>query len=251
MRNDIKIGVVFGYQINMFSYWNHLWNIVNQIKNIFSYWRRYYWNHLWRIINQVEKKKEEKLNVSECNNYVSNEDSLSKFAKLIEAHIENLDSDKTYANITRHTYLEIDGMQVDVYIKKEKYKDTYTYHINFQHFISNDEEQSDRSIYSYRKDGCKNVLSILEDIEEIKTYYKFLEQELLSPQKMKYAKMQRTFFPIPPEKNCSVCYETTHQYTVCKHPICFRCRYTCIQKNNLMCPICREEELKIFPSELE
>ena len=223
---------------NMFSYWNHVWKIVNQI-NIFSYW-----NHFW---NQIEEKR----NVPECNDYFSNEDSLSKFAKLIEVQIENLDSDEIYTTITRHTYLEIEGMQVDIHIGKEKYKDTYTYYINFQNIISNNKEQTDQSIYSYRKDGCKNVLSILEDIEEIKTYYKFLEQELLSPQQMKYAKMQRTFFPIPPEKNCSVCYETTHQYTVCKHPICFRCRYTCIQKNNLMCPICRKEELKIFPTELE
>jgi hypothetical protein len=224
----------------MFSYWNHVWKIINQI-NIFSYW-----NHFW---NQIEEKKEER-NVPELNN---NEDSLSTFAKLIEQRIDNLPSCTTHTNITEYTYTLIDGILVKIYIGKEKNKNTYTYHITFPSYYitSDDEEQEDRDIYSYWKDECKNVLSILKDIEEVKTYYKFMEHELLSPQQIEYAKMQRTYFPMPPDKKCSVCYESTCQYTICNHLICFRCRFTCIESGNFMCPICRAKELRFFPSELE
>lgn len=235
----------------MFSCWNHLWKIVNRI-NIFSYW-----NHFWRIVNQIQiqKKKDVPINVpvDVPNIYLSNEDSMTKFAKLIEVQLGNLEDDKDFLNICNYTYIVIDGIYVYIFVRKEPRKLTYSYHITFSHHyaISDDEEIEDRYICGFQKKGCKTILSILEEIEEVKTYYKFMEHELLSPEDMKYAKMQRAYFPMHPDKKCSVCYEPTFQYTVCNHLICFRCRFTCIDSGNFMCPICRKEELKLFPSELE
>jgi len=234
----------------MFSYLDYLWKIANQI-NIISYL-----NHFWRMTNQIQiqEKKEENRNVAVTvpNNYLSNEDSLSKFAKLIELQLEKLEVDLHFVNICNYTYTVIDGICVYIYVRKEPFKLTYSYHITFsQHYaISDNEELEDRYICSLKKKGCKTIQSILEEIEEVKTYYKFMEHDLLSPEDMKYAKMQRVYFPMPPDKKCSVCYEPTFQYTVCNHLICFRCRYTCIDSGNFMCPICRKKELKLFPNEL-
>lgn len=217
-----------------------------------------YLNSLMRIPNPEEKEereeeKKEENDITIMNPSFFNEDYISKFTKLIEWKLENLEENWNYTNITEYTYMVIDGILVNIFIGKEKNKNTFRYHITFPSYYitSDDTKQEDRDIYCYRKDGCKDVRSIVEDIEEVKTYYKFMEHELLSPEQLKYAKMQRTYFPMPLDKKCSVCYESTCQYTVCNHLICFRCRYKCIDSGNFMCPICRDSELRFFPSELE
>ena len=78
----------------------------------------------------------------------------------------------------------------------------------------------------------------------MKKSYKLIEHELMSPDKIQFVKTQRRIYPLSPDKICTI------EYTVCNHPICFRCRYTCIISDNIMCPICRDGELKVFPTEL-
>jgi len=120
----------------------------------------------------------------------------------------------------------------------------------YRHSYSEDTNRNDRDISLHSGNEFKTVLSILEHIDDVKNNYKLIDCELKSPNNTKFIKLQRKIYPIPTDKNCSVCYEPTTEYTVCKHPICFRCRHTCIMSNNLVCPICRDGELRVFPTEL-
>ena len=178
---------------------------------------------------------------------------LNQYAKMIEKEITDLEPGYTYTPINGYTYIEIDGIDVTIYIGKDKNKkDSYKYQINVDDSImeSEDTDRNDIDIVLLSGKNYKNILSILEHIEEVKNSYKFIEHYLRSPDRIQYINTQRKIYPIPPDKKCSVCYEPTIEYTVCQHPICFRCRYTCIVSDNLMCPICRNGELKLFPKEL-
>jgi len=167
-------------------------------------------------------------------------------------------------NICNDSYVEIDGIPVDIFIIKKKISYNYKYNCkiiikNSLIFLNNDadvddedEEDKDEEIEGvilFERTAYTDIRTLLEDIEVFKTY-KFIDHKLLYPEDMEYIIMQRSFFPIPVDKNCSVCYEPTNEYTVCKHPICFRCRYSCIVSKNVTCPICRKGKLERFPDEL-
>ena len=177
------------------------------------------------------------------------------FAKSIENYI--LNSDYAYNRINYYSHVEIDKIPIYIYIGKFK-KGTYYFYISVSEDVVflDGKKKSDRdSIYVYtprmenKKYIFNDVISILNKIEEIKNNYKWMENRLICPKEMEYCKLQRVYFPTPSDKNCSVCYEYTSQYTVCKHPICFQCRYKCLVSNNHYCPICKTGELKRLPSE--
>ena len=111
------------------------------------------------------------------------------------------------------------------------------------------DETTNHIILLERKD-FSTITDLLKTIKIVKRDYKLINHDFLSPESVEYVNLQRIFFPIPTDKNCSVCYEFTTEYTVCRHPICFRCRYKCIESNKQTCPICREGKLKRFPNEL-
>ena len=178
---------------------------------------------------------------------------LIEYAKFIEKKIQNLKPPDTYISLYAYTILEIDGMPVIISIGKEINKKTYQFQIiadSTPRIKSEDTDRNDRDISLQSGKEFKTVLSILEHIDDVKNNYKLIDSKLKSPNDTKYIKLQRKIYPIPTDKNCSVCYEPTTEYTVCKHPICFRCRHKCIMSNNLVCPICRDGELRIFPTEL-
>ena len=209
-----------------------------------------------------EEEEEEEENIKEIelqeNNHLLTNPILEKkidlnqLAIVIENKIKNLEPRYTYTTVNSHTHIEIDGIPVTIYIGKDRNKDTYKFQMiaEYGNIKSEDTCRDDRDIAIHSGNAYKNVLSILEHIEEVKNSYKLIDNELLSPKTMELIKLQRKIYPIPSDKNCSVCYEPTIEYTVCKHPICFRCRYTCIRSNNILCPICRNGELKLFPTEL-
>ena len=177
---------------------------------------------------------------------------LFQYSKKTEKKIKNLEPPDAYICLNSHTNVEIDGILVNIYIGKEKDENTYQLQMiaKGSDIKSEDTERDDRDIPLYSSNGFNTVLSILEDIEEVKNSYKLMEHELMSPRKMERIKLQRKIYPLSSNYNCSVCYEPTVEYSICKHPICFRCRYTCIRSDNLVCPICRKGDLKLFPTEL-
>ena len=177
---------------------------------------------------------------------------LQEYAKMIDKEINDLKPPYTYININYFSYIEIDGIPVRIYVGKEKYKKTYKFLIVVEQSVieSEDTRRKNRDIVLYSDYNYKDVCAVLEHIEEVKKSYKLIEHYLKSPFGVQFVQTQREIYPIPPDKKCSVCYEPTIEYSVCKHPICFRCRYECIMSKNIMCPICRNGTLKLFPKEL-
>jgi hypothetical protein len=177
---------------------------------------------------------------------------LIQYAREMERTITDLKPPYIWECLHHYTCIEIDGIPVTIYVGKEKNKNTYRFQIIAESsgIKSEDTDRYDRDITLHSGNGFNNVLSILKHIEKVKTSYKLIEHELMSLDKIQFVKIQRRIYPLSPDKNCSVCYEPTIEYTLCKHPICFRCRYTCVMSNNLVCPICRNGELKVFPTEL-
>ena len=175
---------------------------------------------------------------------------LSTFVENIEELLNTQHRNGTY--ITCYTYVEIDGLPVDISIEKENEgKNVYTFKIKIvNNTIFLDDTTTKDEILLLSWTGFNTIESILEKIEIVKKDYKLVDHHILSPKDIEDLKIKRTLFPIPTDKNCSVCNETTIEYTVCKHPICFRCRYNCIATNIHTCPICNFGKLNRFPNEL-
>ena len=131
------------------------------------------------------------------------------------------------------------------YIKKD-----HKYKIISKNIQYENDESLEKDVLIYESSTFSNVFSLLEHLKKVEETYKFLDYYLLSPEKMEEALAQRAFFPLDVDKVCSVCYETTVEYTNCKHAICMKCRDKCIVQGKTTCPICRRSSLTIYPSTL-
>jgi hypothetical protein len=184
---------------------------------------------------------------------IDKEEVISTFAENIEQLLDTEHRDGTY--ITCYSYVEIDGLPVDILIEKKnkgRYKDVYLLKmkiVNNAIFLDNNDNKEEELLL-LKSNEINTIEHVLEYIEEIKKDYKLVDHSIFSPTQIENLNIKRTFFPIPADKYCSVCNEPTIEYTVCKHPICFRCRYACIVSKNDTCPICRKGKLKRFPDEL-
>ena len=164
---------------------------------------------------------------------------------------ENGETDE-FICISRHTLAMIDGINVNIYIRREKYNKSYEYsYIIKSRWIMRSTKEYDEDEIEYvrllEKENFKTILDLLIDIKIVMSNYRFLDHRLLSRDDLIYAKLQRSFFPLSKENECSICYEHTNEYTMCAHPICFQCRNKCIKKNSSLCPICREDNLNTIP----
>jgi hypothetical protein len=183
---------------------------------------------------------------------IDNTEVISTFAENIKILLDTEHRDGTY--ITCYSYVEIDGLPVDILIEKKnkgRYKDVYLLKmkiVNNAIFLDDDNNKDD--LLLLKSNEINTIENVLEYIEDIKKDYKLVDHNILSPKQIENIKIKRSFFPIPEDKNCSVCNEPTIEYTVCKHPICFRCRYNCIATNKHTCPICNFGKLNRFPNEL-
>jgi len=174
-----------------------------------------------------------------------------QFMESIENKISK--ADDAFFCITDNTFVIIDGIYVRIFIRKEQNK-SYDYFIESKWITrsksKNEDDDDDDDLRFLEKDDFKTLLDVLVDIKIVISSYRFLDHRLLSPDDLIYGKLQRSFFPLSKENDCSVCYQHTNGYTMCAHPICFQCRHKCIIKRNTLCPICREDNLNIFPREL-
>lgn len=185
-------------------------------------------------------------------NIIDKTEVISTFAENIQQLLDSVHRDGTY--ITCYSYVEIDGLPVDISIEKKnksRYKDVYVLQIKIvNNTIFLDDNNKDDELILFKSNEINTIKNVLEYIEEIKKDYKLVDHTIFSPEEIEKIKIKRTFFPIPADKYCSVCNEPTIEYTVCKHPICFRCRYNCIATNIHTCPICNFGKLNRFPNEL-
>jgi hypothetical protein len=150
---------------------------------------------------------------------------------------QKLQENDTSCIITGFTRCNLDGIQTQIYIQRignvYNYKIISHYFRFLNKFINNSDE-----IVLLEKHNFVNVRMLLEDIQNVKKTYKILKTKLLSPEGRALLSSDFT---------CSICYEPTMEYTLCKHYICFQCREKCVCKNILTCPICRHIGLDIFP----
>jgi hypothetical protein len=172
--------------------------------------------------------------------------------QFIESITKQFNETNEFICISRHTLAMIDGINVNIYIRREKYNKSYEYsYIIKSRWIMRSTKEYDEDEIEYvrllEKENFKTLLDLLIDIKIVMSNYRFLDHRLLSPDDLIYAKLQRSFFPLSKENECSICYEHTNEYTMCAHPICFQCRNKCIKKNSSLCPICREDNLNTIP----
>ena len=203
---------------------------------------------------EKQEKPEEKLNEEKQKKLDEEEEKnrIATFAKILEdqlviAAITGSDLIK----ITHHTIVIIDDVSVDIFVGKED--DKYNYYITnnkLKHSNRSEDDDWDDDIKFIELEDVSTLVELLTHLEEVKKTYRFVEHKLVSPSEYEFAKNQRIFFPIPSDKCCSVCYDPTIEYSICNHPICFKCRIKCIFSNKDSCPICRGEKLSIFPGTL-
>ena len=155
--------------------------------------------------------------------------------------------------ISHYTSFKIDGIDICIYIRKNNNFYKYSMETSYIKYNERDDEsddESDHNLIFLERDNFKTVLDLLIDIKVVMNCYHFLDHRLLSPDELMFAKLQRSFFPLSKDDECSVCYECTNEYTMCYHPICFQCRIKSIKKDKLQCPVCRTNNLKQFPEDL-
>jgi len=174
-------------------------------------------------------------------------------SRIIDRELKN-NPNKMY-NLTKRTLLEIDEIQAEIYVSveiNENGSSAYYYKIISKNIYYEDDAEDDddknKDLVIYDNYGFDTIISLLEDIEYVKKNYKILDYYLLSPENMEEAIVQREFIPISQDKICTVCYEPTIEYTTCKHSICLKCRDKCIVQGKKTCPICRNSDLREYPS---
>ena len=170
----------------------------------------------------------------------------SQFIDCIEKECNDLNGE--YGSISQYTSIIIDGINVNIFIKKKN--NNYAYIMESIRVSYEDEYCDDDFLIFLEKLNFKTLADLLNDIKVVINTYHFVDHKLLSPDQFLFANMQRSFFPLSKGKECSICYESTKEYTKCKHPICYKCRESCLSNNNSVCPICRADNLKEFPEDL-
>jgi len=156
-----------------------------------------------------------------------------------------------YTSISHYTSVNIDGINLNIFIRKKNNNYDYVMEsIRVSKEEDDDDDDGEFNLIFLEKEKFKTLADLLNDIKIVINTYHFVEHKLLSPDQLLFANTQRSFFPLSKDKECSICYESTNQYTTCKHPICYQCRESSISNNKSRCPICRDDNLKELPIEL-
>ena len=164
--------------------------------------------------------------------------------KDIESNLHNIYTGNGY-RLTH--YFEIEEIfSMKIYIYKTK-SDKYYYRLFSRNFWYDVDKIED--VVLFKSSNFNTILELFENLKYVKMNYTFYDNILCSPiQKEKLRKLKKSlsFFP-KKENECSICYESTKQLTICNHPICLHCRVKCILSQKDKCPICRSTELYIYP----
>ena len=189
---------------------------------------------------------------------VQNEDVIDSLSLEIESFIQKNHNDDCYFyDLVEFGNIEIDGIPVSIRIFPITMDDydtiryMYTIGIEFLKYdISGYHEDDDEAIDDvllYTSNHFENVKTTLRDLEKVIRTYTFTDFFLLSPIEKKSVFLQRAFLFSFSKQLCCICKNPTIEYTTCKHPICFHCRYDCLSIDNNMCPVCKDGKLNIYP----
>lgn len=189
---------------------------------------------------------------------VQNEDVIDSLSLEIESFIQkNHNDDSYFYDLVEFGNIEIDGIPVSIRIFSitmdgyDTIRYMYTIGVEFLKYdISGYHEDDDEAIDDvllYTSNHFENVKTTLRDLETVIRTYTFTDFFLLSPIEKKSVFLQRAFLFSFSKQLCCVCKNPTIEYTTCKHPICFHCRYDCLSIDNNMCPVCKDGKLNIYP----
>jgi len=188
---------------------------------------------------------------------MQNEDVIDSLSLEIESFIQkNHYNDGYYYDLVDFGYIEIDGIPVSIRIFSIDIDDDdtirYMYTIGV-HFLKYDmisdynEDKEVDDVLLFNSNNFENVKTTLRDLETVIRTYTFTDFFLLSPIERKSVFLQRAFLFSFSKQLCCVCKNPTIEYTTCKHPICFHCRYDCLNIGNNLCPVCKYGKLNIYP----
>jgi hypothetical protein len=169
----------------------------------------------------------------------------------IESYFKNRekDDDDGY-QLNQHTNVEIEQIQMIIYIHKKRENNKYSYDLSAKNFYYINEIHDKEEIDFFKSSEFDTIFDLFENLTYVKQNYVVYDKKLCSPkQKKKLQKLKRSlsFFSKENEHECSICYEPTNQVTICSHPICLHCRDKCILFQKNKCPICRFPNLNIYP----
>jgi hypothetical protein len=188
------------------------------------------------------------------------DDVIDSLSLEIESVLQkNHDDDGFYYDLVEFGYIEIDGIPVSIRIfsitidddNDDTIKYMYTIGVEFLKYdISGYHEDDDEAVdevFLFTSNHFENVKTTLRNLETVIRTYTFVDFFLLSPIEKKSVFLQRAFLFSFSKQYCCVCKNPTIEYTTCKHPICFHCRYDFLSINNNMCPVCKDGKLHIYP----
>lgn len=152
--------------------------------------------------------------------------------------------------LTIYVPIKIDGVEVYVCISKNN-EEKYTYMLetaNIHIFSSTNNDQRSRIVVFISDNYFESFIELLDELNIIKDTYVFLNENIISPQKYElYLENPRICCSrLKKTEMCSVCFENTYIYTLCKHPLCFKCRDVWVQQKNVNCPVCRRKDVDIM-----
>jgi len=160
-----------------------------------------------------------------------------QLAKKIKKHLKknccyafrcvNIDGVKCYPVIHKYKkIINIESIHV-AYLNSKNNKTHEKYSLYFTHYDTIEEA--------------------IEKIERIVKTFRLYDGDLVSSNEYENLKLEEVFVPYNESQQCCICYENTMETTLCDHYICFKCRETCIMKDQCDCPMCRKPEmLKYF-----
>ena len=141
--------------------------------------------------------------------------------------------------------VNIDGVKCYPVIHKyKKIINIESIHVAYFNKNNNNSSPEKYSLYFTHYD---NIEGAIEKIERIVKTFKLYDGDLVSSNEYENLKLEEVFVPYNEAQQCCVCYENTMEITLCDHYICFKCRETCIMKDQCDCPMCRKPDvLKYF-----
>jgi hypothetical protein len=166
-----------------------------------------------------------------------------------EIRLYFLDNTDNNIILTIMVPIKIDGVTVYVCISKDN-EGMYTYRLETVNALfkkNNDNRQ--RIVVYVSKNYFENLIELFDELNMIKNTYVFFECNFMSPKKYEFC-IENPEICLKKTEMCSVCFENTYIYTVCKHPLCFKCRDKLIEqsslsKENVNCPVCRRPDVVI------
>ena len=138
--------------------------------------------------------------------------------------------------------VKIDGIYVFIYITILYEGGGYFYSFQTSNVILvNEKETEFRQLIVFDSDTFYNLRKLFEDMMTVIDTYIFTGFDFISPTEKDNYKIHNYN-----TEDCSVCFEITHYYTLCNHPLCLKCREKCIEYDAFDCPICRQRDVSFF-----